>query len=52
MKGLVDSHHKHKVSLNLKRLEDIGVLLVDLAGYSAVSVLIGILAFNIFGSAA
>lgn len=51
VKGLVDSHHKHKVNLNLKRLEDIGVLVVDFAGYSAVSVLMGILAFNIFGSA-
>lgn len=51
VKGLIDSHHKHKVSLNLKRVEDIGVLVVDIAGYSAVSVLMGILVFNIFGAA-
>ncbi|MFZ5634867.1 MAG: hypothetical protein ACOY40_18730 [Bacillota bacterium] len=45
MRELIDSHHKHK----FWNMEEICSLVVDIAGYLAVSVLSGILFINIIG---
>lgn len=46
MRDIVNSHHKHKVGLIP---EEMGCLAVDIAGYSAVSVLLGVLIINVLG---
>lgn len=46
VRGITDSHHKHKVRFDL---EEIGCLAVDITGYMAVSVLMGILFINVIG---
>lgn len=46
MRGIADSHHKHKVGMDI---EDFGCLAVDIAGYLTVSILMGMLFINIIG---
>ncbi|MCL6610846.1 MAG: hypothetical protein K6T66_04810 [Peptococcaceae bacterium] len=49
MKGIVNGHHKHKADF---KLEEIGCLAVDIAGYLTVSILMGMLFINVFGPVA
>ncbi len=49
VRGIADSHHKHKLRLDI---EEFGCLAVDIAGYLSVSILMGILFINIIGPVA